>query len=103
MISSATVRTSGGSPVFFVMDVAADLQGGLIGLEAFARQDLDHPGRLGEVDLPGRLVLLRHADHLRVAAEEDVRAGRVEGLAQLTLQLAGGNEVLNVDLAARAD
>src|SRR3954464_5532850 len=103
MISSATGSTSGGSPVFFVVDVAADLQGGLIGLEAAASQDLDDPGRLREVGLTGDLVLLRDADHLRVAAQEHVRAGRVEWLAELTFQLPGSNEVLDVDLAPRPD
>src|SRR5262245_44254846 len=103
MISSPTSTTSARLPVFFVVDAAAELLGRAVELEAAPREDLDDARRLREADLPRRPLLLGDADHLRVAAQEDVCRGRVERLAQLPRQLAGRQQVLNVDLAAGAD
>ena len=41
-----------------------------------------------------------HADHLGVAAQVDVRSRRVERVAEPFLELAAGDQVLDVDLVA---
>src|SRR5438445_7299053 len=77
-------------PILLIVNVPLDLLRSLIDLEAAPRQDLDDAGRLGEGDLSGLLVLLGNADHLRVAAQKDVRVGRIERDAEAALQVAAG-------------
>src|SRR5262245_4542496 len=79
------------------MNVAGRL--GLVHAEAAALEDFDNAGRLWIDHLPTLAILLRDADHLRVAAEEHVGRRRVEWPAQVLLQLPGRNQVLNINLA----
>src|SRR5262245_59751871 len=80
-ISSAIFRQAHDClPVLLEVDVAELLLRGLIDRVPPAREDLDHPGWPWVANLPRLAVLLGNADHLRVAAEVDVRAGRVERL-----------------------
>src|SRR5207253_644102 len=88
------------SPVLLEMNVPFYFDRRLIDLEPPALEDLDDAqgGRVGA--RAGLAVDGRDADHLRVAAQVDVGAGRVERLAQPLLQLAAGDQVLDVHLLA---
>src|SRR2546423_633847 len=88
------------SPVFLEVDVPAELLRRLVGPEAAPAQQLDDARRLRVDRLAGRLVLGRDADHVRVAAQKHVRRRRVEGPAQLPLQLPRRDQLLDVDLLA---
>src|SRR5687767_6140736 len=85
-------------PVLLVMDVTLELDVGLVRLEAAALQDLDDAQRLRINPGAGLAVLLGHADHLRIAAQEHVRPGRIERLAQSLLEIAARQHVLDVHL-----
>ena len=68
-----------GLPVLFEVNVAFELDLRLIRLEAALFQYLDDAQGLGIRPLSGFPILGRHADHFRIAAQEHVRPGRVEG------------------------
>src|SRR4051812_10700403 len=86
-------------PVLLEVDVPLELDVGLVGAEAAGLQQLDDAGRLGVDPGAGLAVLVGHPDHLRVAAKVNVRVRRVERAAEPALQLAAGDQVLDVHLA----
>src|SRR5437762_13466115 len=92
MISSAT------SPVLLEVNVPLQFYAVLIDTEAAFFENLDDAGRLRIDGLAGGAVGRGHTDHLRIAAQIDVRMGRIERLAQVLLELAAGDQVLDVDL-----
>jgi hypothetical protein len=78
------------------MDVAGLV--GLIHAEAAALQNFYHAQGLRKTTLP-IIRALRRADYLGTAAEKNVRVGRRELPAQVALEVAGGQIVLQVTLA----
>src|SRR5260370_24376072 len=90
--------TSSGSPVFLEMDRAFYFTLRRVGLEAAALENVDHPRGLREDALPAFAIFSRDANHLWVATQIHMGPRRVKRLAQAFLQLAAGNEILNVDL-----
>ena len=82
------------------MNIPFYLIGGIVLLEAKAVEDLHHAlGRRVRSDA-GLAVAKRNADHQRVAAQVNVRVGRVERGSKFVRQLAAGNQVLDVDFVA---
>src|SRR5262249_12624453 len=92
------ISTFGFSPVFLEVDVPLYFRRRLVGMEAPLLEDLDHAGRPGVDALAGLAVLRRHADHLGVAAQVDVRPRRVQRGAQPLLELSAGDQILDVNL-----
>lgn len=82
------------SPILFVVDVAHDST--VIEDESALDEDLGDPAGLGE----GRCVAVpfREADHGRVAAQEEVHTGRVQGQIEVLFQHTRLDEILDVDL-----
>src|SRR5262245_59175648 len=86
MISSATL------PVLLEVDVPFQLMAVLTYAKAAVVVNLDDARRRRVAGLVG------HADHLRVAAQVDMRVRRIERLAQAFLELPAGDQVLDIDL-----
>src|SRR5262249_4582191 len=74
----------------------------VVRLEPPTLQKLDHAHWLRVGPLAGQLVLDRHAYHLRIAAQKDMRVGWVQWYAELFLQFAARDRVLDVDLLGQA-
>src|SRR5205823_9053582 len=91
-LSDSCPLVPGSLPVLLIVDIPHALDVRLIGLEAALLEDLDDAARLRIDPGAGVAVLRRHADHLRITAQIDVRSRRVERLAQALLQLAAGNQ-----------
>lgn len=82
------------SPIFFVVDVAHGST--VIEDESALDDDLGDPAGLGE----GRCVAVPfgEADHGRVAVDEEVHTGRIQGRIEVLFQHARLDEILDVDL-----
>src|SRR5205823_4383020 len=95
---AAPAGAEGASPVLLEVNRPLQFYARLVDLELTLRQNLDDARRLRIAGLAGRAVGRRHADHLRVAAQIHVRAVRIERGAEPFLELAAGDQVLDVDL-----
>src|SRR5262245_12084975 len=100
MISSAIVCQGheSGLPVFLEVDIAFELLARLVHSEAAFFEDLNDARRLRIDSLAGDAVDCGHANHLRIAAQEYMGRGGIEGPTQALFKLSAREQILNVDL-----